>query len=154
MTERTGVASSLGYDGQYRDSESGFQYLRARYYDDRTGQLTSVDPLVAMTGQAYEYAANNPLNFSDPSGLFGLRSITSHWRGIAQFAVGATIAVGCTVATAGVGAIACGAIGGAVAGAFNYATNGASSHTLSGYLFNAGVGGVLGGIGGALGTST
>ena len=58
------------YTGQYTDNESGLQYLRARYYDPTTGQLTSRDPLEAVTRQPYTYAADNPLNGSDPSGLF------------------------------------------------------------------------------------
>jgi len=40
-----------------------------RYYDPTTGQFLSVDPLVASTGQPYQYAGNNPVNASDPSGL-------------------------------------------------------------------------------------
>jgi RHS repeat-associated protein len=54
------------------DAESGLIYLRARYYDPATGQFLSRDPLVAMTGEAYGYAGDNPLNGTDPSGLFCL----------------------------------------------------------------------------------
>ncbi len=62
-------ANHFLYCGQYRDSASGLYYLRARWYDPATGQFTSVDPLVALTGQPYSYAGNNPVNGSDPSGL-------------------------------------------------------------------------------------
>jgi len=37
----------------YTDAETGFVYLRARYYDPTTGQFISRDPLVALTGSAY-----------------------------------------------------------------------------------------------------
>lgn len=63
------VTNSLGFAGQYRDSESGFYYLRARYYDPTTAQLVSRDPLASMTGEPYGYVGDNPVNGADPSGL-------------------------------------------------------------------------------------
>lgn len=60
----------LGYAGQYTDPVSGLQYLRARYYDPATGQFISRDPLNAVTRSPYGYVANNPLNGSDPTGMF------------------------------------------------------------------------------------
>ena len=71
--QRTAVTGSLadtpfGYAGQYTDAETGFQYLRARYYDPATGQFLTVDPLVDSTGHPYAYAGDNPANFIDPSG--------------------------------------------------------------------------------------
>ncbi|MFL5733780.1 MAG: RHS repeat-associated core domain-containing protein [Chloroflexia bacterium] len=62
---------NFGYAGQYTDSDSGLQYLRARYYDPATQQFLSRDPLEAQTGQAYGYANGNPVNVTDPSGLEG-----------------------------------------------------------------------------------
>ena len=62
-------ATPFGYAGQYTDQETGFQYLRARYYDPATAQFLTRDPLVGMTGQPYAYAGNNPLTFADPSGM-------------------------------------------------------------------------------------
>lgn len=59
----------LDYAGQYRDNETGFQYLRARYYDPQTAQFISQDPLVDVTGEPYAYASNNPTNFIDPTGM-------------------------------------------------------------------------------------
>jgi RHS repeat-associated protein len=62
------VANPFGYAGEYTDSETGFLYLRARYYDPATQQFLTVDPLLAATAQAYNYAGGNPLNATDPSG--------------------------------------------------------------------------------------
>ncbi len=74
VTGHTGTATpvSLGWHSQYQDSETGFYYLRARYYDPATGQFTTPDPLYALTGARYGYAYNDPINGSDPSGLWCL----------------------------------------------------------------------------------
>jgi RHS repeat-associated protein len=65
----TGTAPLLGYAGQYRDVETGYQYLRARYYDPATAQFLTVDPLAATTLEPYGYTGANPLNATDPTGL-------------------------------------------------------------------------------------
>lgn len=69
--KRTGTQTSqMGFAGQYR-MRTGNQliYLRARTYDPVTAQFVSVDPISAATGEPYSYAADNPVNGIDPSGL-------------------------------------------------------------------------------------
>ena len=45
LAASTGTATtSLGYDGQYTEANTGLIYLRARSYEPATGQFTSVDP--------------------------------------------------------------------------------------------------------------
>ena len=56
--------------GPVVDAETGFQYLRARYYDPATGQFLTRDPIEAQSREAYGYVGGNPLNATDPSGLF------------------------------------------------------------------------------------
>ncbi len=66
------IVNPFRFTGQYQDSssnESGYYYLRARYYDPTTAQLLSVDPAYSATSQTYAYASDNPLNVTDPSGL-------------------------------------------------------------------------------------
>jgi RHS repeat-associated protein len=72
LLSSSGTASTpLLYAGQYRDSESGLYYLRARYYDPDTAQFVSRDPANAITRSAYAYVGGNPVNVTDPSGLVG-----------------------------------------------------------------------------------
>jgi RHS repeat-associated protein len=70
LVASTGTASSnLRFGGEYRDSESGLYYLRARYFDPTAGQFLSRDRNVAATRSAYGYVHENPVNYRDPSGL-------------------------------------------------------------------------------------
>ena len=55
--------------GPVVDAETGFQYLRARYYDPATGQFLTRDPIEAETREPYGYVGGNPLNETDPAGL-------------------------------------------------------------------------------------
>jgi RHS repeat-associated protein len=67
----TGTATtSMGYAGQWQDSETGFYYLRNRYYDPQTAQFITADPLGNLTHSPYNYVANDPLNGTDPMGLW------------------------------------------------------------------------------------
>jgi RHS repeat-associated protein len=59
----------FGYAGAYTDPD-GLLYLINRYYNPATGQFLSVDPDVAATGQPYAYAGGDPVDNTDPAGLF------------------------------------------------------------------------------------
>ncbi len=75
--QHTGTASTLmGWAGQRR-LHTGIQliYLRARTYDPETAQFLSVDPLVGIVGETYAYAADNPVNSTDPSGFIPTSSV-------------------------------------------------------------------------------
>jgi RHS repeat-associated protein len=67
---RSSVGSSMLYQGQYFDYDSGLVYLRARYYDPYSGMFFEPDPL-AYEDSVNHYAAmaNNPVSCNDPSGL-------------------------------------------------------------------------------------
>ena len=62
------TTTDRGFLGQTEDP-TGLDYLNTRYYDPTLARFISVDPLVAMTGEAYSYGGNNPVANSDPSGL-------------------------------------------------------------------------------------
>lgn len=63
----TSSAGSL--DRRSIDTETGYIYLRARYYDPTTARFLTRDPLDATTRSAYGYGGNDPLNQDDPQGL-------------------------------------------------------------------------------------
>jgi RHS repeat-associated protein len=86
-TQWGGRASAMGYQptadgfnpkftGQQRDPESLLDYYRARYYAPYQGRFVSPDPGNAgadttnpQTWNGYSYVGNNPLSYTDPSGL-------------------------------------------------------------------------------------
>jgi RHS repeat-associated protein len=59
--------SSFGYAGGYTNT-TGLIYFINRYYDPATGVFLSVDQLIATTQQPYQYASDNSVNATDPSG--------------------------------------------------------------------------------------
>ena len=65
----SGAVSAFGFTGAWTDEMTGLVYLRARDYDPATGQFLQVDPAVDDTRQPYAYAYNNPLLWTDPTGL-------------------------------------------------------------------------------------
>jgi RHS repeat-associated protein len=70
VEKHEGTATTpLGYDAQYTSSDTGLIYLRNRVYDPATTQFLTRDPLVAITGEPYGYAEDNPLSRRDDTGL-------------------------------------------------------------------------------------
>ncbi len=65
------IKNPLGFHGQPKDLETGFVYMRNRYYDPQLGRFITVDPLGYPNGpNSYGFANNDPVNGSDPLGLF------------------------------------------------------------------------------------
>ncbi|MET7276172.1 RHS repeat-associated core domain-containing protein [Streptomyces flaveolus] len=62
-----------GFLGKTRDTTTGLTHIGAREYDPGIGQFINVDPLLEVdreqTLNGYSYGAQNPLLFSDPTGL-------------------------------------------------------------------------------------
>jgi RHS repeat-associated protein len=64
------------FTGYEKDQETGLDFAEARYYQNRHGRFTAVDPLLAsgksadpQTFNRYAYVLNNPLILTDPTGL-------------------------------------------------------------------------------------
>jgi RHS repeat-associated protein len=73
--------------GKHEDG-SGLTHLEHRDYDPTTGVFITVDPLVATTGDPYNYAAGNPTTLSDPNGLCAGREGTIGGCGIDYYGGG------------------------------------------------------------------
>ncbi|MNO24961.1 tRNA(Glu)-specific nuclease WapA precursor [compost metagenome] len=63
------------YTGEVYDEETGFYYLRARYYDPSMGRFLNEDTYEGqidnpLSQNLYTYVHNNPLRYTDPSGHF------------------------------------------------------------------------------------
>ena len=66
---------SIKYTGQYRDPETGLDYLNARYYSPAQGRFVSpdpgnagADPSNSATWNGYSYVGGNPVDVTDLSG--------------------------------------------------------------------------------------
>ena len=64
---------ALKYTGKDLNEDTGLYYFNARWYDANTGRFISEDP--ARDGAAwYVYCSNNPLKFTDPTGMWGRKN--------------------------------------------------------------------------------
>ena len=66
--------SPVGYRGERYDPTLGQYYLRARFYDPRSGRFTAQDPLAGtyadpVQSMRFGYTHHDPINFADPTGL-------------------------------------------------------------------------------------
>ncbi len=73
----------VGFAGGLRDVDTGLVKFGAREYDPRTGRWTGLDPIQYAGGDSvlYRYVAGDPVNRTDPSGLFpviGIPPIGGH----------------------------------------------------------------------------
>ena len=78
------------YAGEYVDKETGYTYLRARYYQPSTGRFLTEDThwnqgnmiygdngnsgipnitAIKQSGNVYVYTANNPISYIEPTGF-------------------------------------------------------------------------------------
>ncbi|MEM1181528.1 MAG: RHS repeat-associated core domain-containing protein, partial [Acidobacteriota bacterium] len=67
---RSAAGNPFGFKGLPIDLETGFYYVRHRYYDPETGRFITPDPLGYVDGPSmYQFALNSPVNYRDPLGL-------------------------------------------------------------------------------------
>jgi RHS repeat-associated protein len=68
------VGNRYLFGGRPYDPETGLYNYPARYYDPNVGRFTTADPIGSWgdalnSGNGYTYVDNNPLTFTDPTGL-------------------------------------------------------------------------------------
>jgi RHS repeat-associated protein len=80
--ETTGsTLTRFGYTGRERDSSTGLNYYRARWYDPEIGRFISEDPIGLGGGiNPYSYVENDPIGAWDPMGLQKLRPLGRNGR--------------------------------------------------------------------------
>jgi RHS repeat-associated protein len=71
-------SSAYGYTGEDWNTVTQLVFLRARYYSAAAARFTQQDPS-GQEQNLYAYAASNPVNRVDPSGLFSLKSIAKSY---------------------------------------------------------------------------
>ena len=65
------VTGAWRYTSRRVDAETGLYYYRARMYSPAQGRFLQPDPIGLQGGpNLYGYVGNDPLDYTDPSGLF------------------------------------------------------------------------------------
>ena len=73
----------LRYRGYYYDSETGFYYLRSRYYDPENHRFINADSYAstdsgdAIACNVFAYCNNNPVVFLDSTGMYSISAVTT-----------------------------------------------------------------------------
>jgi RHS repeat-associated protein len=75
-----GIGGLIGpsrFTGKERDAETGLDFFGARYFSGAQGRFSSPDPLLSsgrpwdpQSWNRYAYGLNNPLRYTDPTGLY------------------------------------------------------------------------------------
>ena len=71
------------YRGYYYDSETGFYYLRSRYYDPENHRFINADTYAstdsgdAIACNVFAYCNNNPVVFLDSTGMYSISAVTT-----------------------------------------------------------------------------
>jgi RHS repeat-associated protein len=93
MSSTGTTVNSFLYTGEQHDVASGLYYLRARYYNPSAGRFISMDPYrgalnAPATQHRYAYTQNNPVNATDPTGLYTRREGTDIHKLLGQYYIG------------------------------------------------------------------
>ena len=82
ITDETniGIINPFRYRGYYYDTETGLYYLNNRYYNPEWGRFINADGIIGANQDIigynlYAYVSNNPINNSDFTGKFIVKSL-------------------------------------------------------------------------------
>ncbi|MGW8951522.1 RHS repeat domain-containing protein [Streptomyces sp. NPDC055709] len=88
-TQPTSWAGDKTFVGGTKDKDTGLTHIGAREYDPMIGRFISVDPIMVLAEpqqiHPYTYSANNPVSFSDPTGLAAISCSGASCDGEMQF---------------------------------------------------------------------
>lgn len=79
--QKNRIKQPFTFTGREWDKETGLYYYRARYYDPMEGRFIPKDPIGFAGGDVnlYGYTKNNPINYTDPSGLASVLGGEGHF---------------------------------------------------------------------------
>ncbi len=121
--------AGLGYTGEWFDDSAGMVYLRARWYEPQAGRFTRRDPWEGVPDlphtllRGYVYVGDNPINGTDPAGLWGGGITTfGEWcwsnpvecAAVGGAAAEATLTVGTVIMAGGPALVVVAVVGGVV----------------------------------------
>lgn len=91
--------NAFQFAGEQRDSSTGLDYLRARYYDASLGRFVSADPFAGsmadpMSLHNYQYAHANPVRYTDPSGYMSWAEVGAVITIMAQLTLASSVGFG------------------------------------------------------------
>ena len=84
------AGNEVCYTGGIYDSTTGLYYLNARYYNPEDGRFLTEDTYRGETKEPdtwhlYAYYANNPVNYTDPSGHYPMElSVKMYWFSLSK----------------------------------------------------------------------
>ena len=106
LTASTGTLTNpFQFTGREFDAETGLHYYRARYYNSASGTFLSEDPLGFLAGpNFYDYVGNQPIVYSDPTGLNPGVGVLPWVGGLGGEGLGGAVVAGAGAGVAVVGA--------------------------------------------------
>ena len=98
-TDANGIATKnpIRYRGYYFDEETGFYYLKTRYYDPETGRFITIDDVSYLAPDTinglnlYAYCGNNPVMRVDANGNAWWNPFSWDWGAIGEIIIGAVV---------------------------------------------------------------
>ncbi|WP_432978319.1 LamG-like jellyroll fold domain-containing protein [Dactylosporangium sp. CA-233914] len=87
----TGMQGSLGYQSEWTDTTTNRVNMMARWYNTDTGQFDTRDTVSnspvpsSAAANRYAYGDDNPLTTTDPTGHWGLKTLTKAWNATTNF---------------------------------------------------------------------
>ena len=117
VTSGADLDNEICYTGQIYDQSSGLYYYNARFYDPENARFLTQDTYRGENDQPdtlhlYAYCANNPINYTDPTGHFVWKVVGAVIVGTAAYKLGKEYGLKswrlalCTAVGAGIGGVA------------------------------------------------